>query len=150
MLYGTLEFLLNFANWHASHWAVFLIGVMCIGALVATKMTHVLRVLLVLPVIVETIYLTPTFACARSQMFTRAPGTQEACGSQEYMNYLAANFGLNHWYAWVAYIGLALFMLWPLLRGPHKTDKATLARNAQYAKDGEKALKRIDTIKHIG
>lgn len=150
MLYGTLEFLLNFGNWDAAQWGVFLFGVVVIGGLLATKMSRILRVLLVLPVIVEAIYLTPTFACARSQMFERVAGTQEACGSQEYMNYLALNFGLDQWYAWVAYLGLALFMVWPFLRGPYKTDKVTLDRNKQYDKDGEKALNRIDKIEHIG
>lgn len=150
MLYTMLESLMNVGSWNSAQWGIFALALVFVGGLVAAKLTQLLRLVLVLPVLVETYFLTPGFACSRSQMFDRVGDTQAACNSGQYSNYLDLNFGLNHWYVWVAYTGLAVFMLWPILRGQYRTDKASRVRVAQYTKDAEMSLKRIDKIEHIG
>lgn len=149
MLYRMLESLMNVGSWDIAAWGLFALAVAVVGGLVATKMTQLLRLLLVVPVLLEIYFLTPSFACARSQMFVRAADTQAACNSNAYSNYLDLNFGLNHWYVWVLYAGVALFMVWPLLNR-YRTDKDSRDRVARYTQDAELALKRIDKIEHIG
>lgn len=150
MFYTMLESLLHIGSWNATNWGLFALVVVLVGGLVAMKLSSVVRLFLLIPVMLEVYFLTPAFACTRSAMFERAPGTQEACSNQAYSNYLDLNFGLNHWYVVVAYAGLALFMIWPFIAGRYKSSKATMAAAFEADTAAAEGSKRIDSIKRIG
>lgn len=149
MLYRAFMSFAEIGSWTFGAWVGFAIAAILIGGSIVAKSGVLLRAILFIPICLEIYFLTPGFACTRSNFFTRAQGTQEACSDSGYSKYLDLNFGLNHWYMYVAYAGVVLFMLWPRLR-PYRTDKSTIARNYQADAEATAANKRIDNIKRTG
>jgi hypothetical protein len=100
----------------------------------------------------EAYFMSATFACIGSlNMMSRAPvaGTGSACGPGAYNHYLDLNFGLNHWYIMASYAGIALFMLWPIVKAMTYTNRQTLEQNAAAEVEWAKYRARIQQIEKV-
>ena len=114
MLNKFIQHLMSISSWPVSQWAFALVMVLLITGL-AYALPALLRLALVPLLVLEGYFMSSLFACGGSlNMFSRAYGTQTACNPLDYSRYLGSNFGFEHWYVLVGYVGLAVFMIWPI------------------------------------
>ena len=114
MLNKFIQYLISFSSWPVSQWAFALVMVLLIFFL-AHELPSILRLAMVPFILMEVYFMSTLFACGGSlNMFSRAYGTQTACNPLDYNRYLSSNFGFEHWYVLVGYIGLLVFMIWPI------------------------------------
>lgn len=150
MLYKFIQYLMSFSSWPASQWALALVVVALVAGL-AYALPALLRLALVPLLLLEGYFMTTGFACGGSlNMFSRANGTQSACSQLEYSQYLGSNFGFQHGYVVAGYIGLALFMLWPVFKKMAYSNKETLQRNAEHQAVASVAVDKMARIERIG
>lgn len=153
MLYKFIQYLISFSSWPVSQWAFALVMVLLIAGL-AYALPAFLRLALTPVLLLEGYFMSTVFACGGSlNMFSRAYGTQSACTQLEYSRYLGSNFGFEHWYVLAGYVGLAIFMVWPLfskIAHIHKKTQERRAEHKAYALEAVKDLDLADKMKKMG
>lgn len=153
MLYKFIQYLISFSSWTASQWALAVVVALLIAGLAYT-LPALLRLFLVPFLLLEGYFMSTVFACGGSlNMFSRAYGTQSACTQLDYSRYLGSNFGFEHWYVVAGYIGLAIFMIWPLFSKIAHINKRTQERHAEhkaYALEAVKDLDLTEKMKKMG
>lgn len=160
MFFKFYQFLEAYATWGATQWLMLIALVVMVGLLLRFS-TTTLRFILAPLVAMEAFLLTPMFACKGSAyMFDRVSGTQSACSSSEYANYVAGNFGLGHWYMILTYAVVLGFMTYNFWRGmAHDMgwkgyvtagQRKALADNRAAEEVAMERIREIDSIRRIG
>ena len=150
MLYKAIQHLMSFASWSTSEWGIFVLLFVVTVAIACSSVASLLRLILLPFIVIEAYFMTESFACGGSlNMMRRVAGTQNACSPMDYQIYLRSNFGFEHWYTIAAYIGISIFMVWPILAKILNTNKRTLRNNAEMsaiADEFNERMKRIEKI----
>ena len=160
MFFKFYHFLGTYPTWGMGDWLV-MVGLALGAVLLARYATTLLRVLLTPLVALELFMLTPFFACkAAPYMFTRVQGTNFACTSGEYANYVSANFGLGHWWMVATYFLVFAFMTFNFWKAialqmgwrPSLTagQKAALADQKALEATSLERIRDVGSIRRIG
>lgn len=153
MLNKFIQYLISFSTWPISQWAFMLAMVLIIAGL-AYALPPLLRLALVPFILLEGYFMSSLFACGGSlNMFSRAYGTQTACNPLDYSRYLGSNFGFEHWYVLVSYVGLFAFMIWPIfskIAYANKLERELIEKNRASVVSADKYLAFLAEVKKTG
>ena len=118
MLYHLFTNLLSISYWASlpTKDLVVVIASLVLAIFVLVGLPLIARFILVPLAVLEGLFMSKMWACngiSTDPFHSVGESARAYCGDAGYESYLRTQFGIGHWYIWVGYVCIALYIIWP-------------------------------------